>query len=264
MYPVLTIFGAQMPSYGMMLLLAFLAALIVSILRCKVNGISAVDTFVAMILAGAGAFLGAKLFAVIQGLPLYFASYAQAGRTFQEYFASTGLVFYGGFIGCVLFIMLFCAIYKIKWWAAVDALLPSLPLAQAIGRVGCFLAGCCYGVPFAGGVVFRRSLELSIPKDIPLLPVQLIESACCLALFLFMARYGRQKRPPGKVLSMYLLGYGTIRFILEFFRYDAIRGFYGVFSTSQWVSLVLIGLGVYFVRFYRPKECKKAEPVKVS
>ncbi|MDL2237561.1 prolipoprotein diacylglyceryl transferase [Christensenellaceae bacterium OttesenSCG-928-K19] len=255
MHPFFTILGTQIPAYGTMLLLAYFAALIVAILRHKTNGMSPLDVFVAMILAGAGAFLGGKLFAVIQGLPLFFELQATTGLTFYKYFTSqAGMVFYGGFIGCILFILLFCVIYKIPAWKVLDTLLPSLPLAQAIGRVGCFLAGCCYGIPCEHGVYFTNSIVAYIPKDIPLLPVQLIEAACVLGLFIVMVYYGKKARKPGKVLSLYLLGYGVIRFVLEFFRYDAIRGVYGGLSTSQWISILLIALGVYFIRFYKPKE----------
>ena len=265
MYPILHLFGQEVPSYGFMLIIAFAAAFIVAMLRHKINGISKLDTLVAMLLAGVGAFLGGKLFYAIQGLPQFFELQARLNINFLDYLTQyAGLVYYGSFIGCVLMLLLFCVLYKISFWKMIDALLPSLPLAQAIGRVGCFMAGCCYGMPFEHGFVIHsadlaqhdavHSIAGLAPRDVPLLPVQLIEASCVLALFFIMVYYGRQTRPPGKVFSIYLIGYGAIRFILEFFRYDAIRGFAGGLSISQWVSIILITLGLYFAIFYRPRK----------
>lgn len=237
-----------------MLLLGFAAALIVAMLRHKINGLSKTDTLVAMFMVGAGALIGGKLFYVIQGLPDYFAIGIPAGVSFIDYFNAAGLVYYGGFIGAILMLMLFCKVYKEPFWGVVDSLLPSLPLAQAIGRVGCFLAGCCWGMPYEHGFFISPDSPIAAaPKDVALLPVQLIESACTLALFIAMAVYGRKVRKPGKIFAMYCLGYGVIRFVLEFFRYDAVRGFVGSFSVSQWISLILIALGIFFWFFYRRK-----------
>lgn len=259
MYPYLEIFHKQIPSYGTLLLLGFAAAFIVAMLRHKINGLSKTDTLVAMFMVGAGALIGGKLFHVIQGLPGYFAVSVPAGVSFIDYFNNAGLVYYGGFIGAILMLMLFCAVYKEPFWRVLDALLPSLPLAQAIGRVGCFLAGCCWGMPYEHGFFISPNSPIAeAPKDVALLPVQLIESACTLVLFIAMTAYGRKVRKPGKILALYCLGYGITRFVLEFFRYDAVRGFLGSFSVSQWISLILIAAGIFFWFFYRPKKSAQA------
>ncbi len=253
MYPEIHLFGLSIPSYGFMLLLAFFAAFVVALLRSKINGLNKVDVLVAMFMAGVGALLGGKLFYVIQGIPEFLLLHETKGITFLQYFNNSGLVYYGSFIGCILMLVLFCLVYKESFWKVVDTILPSLPLAQAIGRVGCFMVGCCWGIPYEHGCVFHNSPIPGIPTDIPLLPVQLIESICVFILFIVMVVYGRKVRKPGRILSMYLIGYGIIRFVLEFFRYDARRGFVGEFSVSQWISLILIGIGVIILLFYRSK-----------
>ena len=122
----------------------------------------------------------------------------------------------------VLFVLMTAKLVGAPVWSVLDTILPSIPLMHAFGRVGCFTAGCCYGIPSDWGFYFDASPIA--PHGVRLLPVQLIESACLLVLFFLMYHYGKQKRLPGKMLAFYLIGYGVIRFILEFFRYDAFRG----------------------------------------
>ncbi len=253
MVPYFEIFGQSVPSYAIMILIGYGLGFLFVLQRTKIYTLRKDDALIAYIFAGVGSFLGGKAFFMIQGIPLFIELNQTTGYTFLQYFTEAGLVYYGGFIGCILFIMLYALIFKSSFWDTLDTLLPALPLAQAFGRIGCFLVGCCYGIPCEGcGVAFTHS-EIA-PNNIELLPVQLIEAICVFVLFGVMLYYGRRKREPGKLFSMYLLSYGTIRFILEFFRYDEVRGHIGTLSTSQWVSIFVIALGIYLLKFYKPKQ----------
>lgn len=246
MYPYINIFGKVFTSYGIMLIIGYFAGLIVIIKRAKIFNYDKSEVFVSYVLAGFGALIGGKLFYVIQGIPQFVELNSTKGITFYEYFMNSGLVFYGGFIGCIGFIAIACLIFKFKFWHLTDILLPALPLAQAIGRVGCFLVGCCYGIPYKYG--FDMSNSPFIDTHELLLPIQLIESISVACLFVVIMIYGKKQRPAGKLLGIYMIGYGIIRFITEFYRGDLIRGIYGSFSISQWISMgiLIIGLLLFF------------------
>ena len=244
MYPYLTIFGHTVTTYGILIIAGFAAGAVFCLVHRKVNEVSLVDLVACLFIGAAGALVGGKLFYMIQGFPQFLELARETGYTFLDYFNDAGLVYYGGFIGAVLFVLMTAKLIGAPVWSVLDTILPSIPLMHAFGRVGCFTAGCCYGIPSDWGFYFDASPIA--PHGVRLLPVQLIESACLLVLFFLMYHYGKQKRLPGKMLAFYLIGYGVIRFILEFFRYDAFRGIYGVFSVSQWVSLALIVLGLFF------------------
>ena len=248
MQPYLEIFGNKIPSYGFLLAVAYAAAFICALLRRKKYDMSLLDTTVAMFMAGFGALMGGKIFYVLQGIPEFIYLHNETGMNFLEYFNSAGFIYYGGFIGCMLMLLLCAKVYAIPALKLTDALLPALPLAQSIGRVGCFLAGCCYGMPLKGGIIMtQQSHEMF---GVALLPVQLIEAVACIALFIVMLVYESKPRRPGGMLCFYFVGYGIIRFVLEFFRYDDIRGFVSVLSVSQWISLGLIAVGlvVFIIR----------------
>ena len=155
-----------------------------------------------------------------------------------------GLIFYGGFAAALLACLFTIARAGLPVWRTVDLLVPPVVLAHALGRVGCFLNGCCYGrptsVPWA--VVFPL-------EGIPRHPTQLYESGLLLILFLLLSRIGnRPATKPGTVILTYGLLYGIWRFFVEFFRGDnpVIAGGLTIF---QWMSLPLVvGCGVGLVR----------------
>jgi phosphatidylglycerol:prolipoprotein diacylglycerol transferase len=155
--------------------------------------------------------------------------------------------FYGGFIGGLIASGLFFVSHReIPFWRVADLCAPAIALGQAIGRIGCFMAGDDYGrttdVPWA--VTFTDPDAARIggaPLGIPLHPVQLYESVVCAGLFLFLVWFSRRKRVDGDVILAYTLLYAVARFWLETFRGDADRGFVfdGLLSTSQSIAIVM-------------------------
>ena len=134
-------------------------------------------------------------------------------------------------------------------------LLPLVPLVHGFGRVGCFLTGCCYGVPSRFGIAFSHSPIA--PNGVRLLPVQLIEAACEGVLFFALTRPGAQRRGGRWMLGVYLASYGVLRFILEFFRGDDYRGFLGALSLSQVISIATLLLAAALLI---PKRTQKSCP----
>ena len=126
-------------------------------------------------------------------------------------------------------------------------LVPTLPLIHALGRVGCFCAGCCYGVEAAEpwGIPFTHAI--AAPNGVPLLPVQLYECAAELMIFLFLLWYAPRAASKGGILRAYMLAYAPVRFVLEFFRGDVVRGIYGPLSTSQWISLAVMAAAIVWL-----------------
>jgi phosphatidylglycerol:prolipoprotein diacylglycerol transferase len=127
---------------------------------------------------------------------------------------------------------------------------PSVALAQGFGRIGCFLAGCCYGreTDTAIGIAFHNSPIA--PNGVKLIPTQLFSSAGDFLIAVVLLVYARKGRKRGKVGALYLVLYSVGRFIIEFFRNDY-RGSIGVLSTSQFISLIILAIGT--VMFFMGK-----------
>ena len=194
-----------------------------------------------------GAVIGAKLFYLLPLLPQLVADLPLL-RTAPNYlmakYLSGGFVFYGGLLGGLAGAWLFCKQRRTSFAALGRDLVPALPLFHAFGRVGCFLAGCCYGIPAPVGwlgVTFPAS-AVEAPSGVPLLPVQLYEAAGCVLLFLLLDHLVKRGWPGDCLLAVYLALYAVFRFLLEFLRGDAVRGFLGPLSTSQVISLVVVGV----------------------
>ncbi len=229
----------RIPVYGILFFLGILlSGLILFFLSKSSEKAKRFDIRLGSCFGRIGAFIGSKLLFVLTALP-----------TIIEYHLSlitilrSGFVFYGGLIGGALGYLIYCLIYKIDFLARIDYVVVVVPLGQAIGRLGCFAAGCCYGRPTDSwlGVVYTHPADESTPVGVKLLPVQLFESAFCFLLFfLLLFLRLRKKTKIGTCVLVYLFGYCSFRFINEFYRYDAIRGNYGRLSTSQIISLVLI------------------------
>ena len=139
---------------------------------------------------------------------------------------------------------LYLRIRRLPFAAYADIAAPAIPLFHAFGRIGCFLGGCCYGIPWEGGITYTRALSPEA-NGVARFPVQLLESALLFALFFLLAALFRRGALRAKLLALYLAVYAVLRFLLEFLRGDAIRGVYFGLSTSQWISLaILLALGV--------------------
>ncbi len=153
-----------------------------------------------------------------------------------------GIVFYGGLIGFLIGIVVCAKIKKDNVTEMLNFFTPAIPLFHLFGRIGCFLGGCCYGVESSWGA--SRAAEPNLIR----FPVQLVEASCNLIIFIILI-ICIIKNPKAKLVFIYLISYSICRFILEFFRGDLIRGHWGVFSTSQVISIcVLIFCIIYMIR----------------
>lgn len=158
-----------------------------------------------------------------------------------------GLVFHGGVIFALPVAIFLLKKYKLPIIKTIDTTALAIPLAHFFGRLGCFSAGCCYGrvceLPWA--VIFRHPKSIA-PTNVPLHPTQLYESFSNLVLFLLLYATRKKTDKEGLKIGIYLIGYGLIRFIVEFYRGD-FRQFYVSLSTAQWISIFFIGLGAIII-----------------
>jgi phosphatidylglycerol:prolipoprotein diacylglycerol transferase len=157
-----------------------------------------------------------------------------------------GWVIYGGIFGGILGGLIYCKWKKLDFWEYTDVIVPPVAFAQGCGRIGCFFAGCCYGVETDSSWFYLEFSNSSFaPNHVHLVPTQLIMSAGDFLLYFFLLWYEKkvQKRE-GEVIGVYLMIYSIGRFIVEFFRGDTIRGQVGVLSTSQFIGIFAAIAGV--------------------
>ncbi len=254
MYPKLFDFGevsflgiefhAVLHTYGFLLAAGFLIGLNVAARRGKKFGIDAHLTMDLGLWILISALVGAKLLLLIVDWPHY--------RHDPLSLIRSGGVFYGGLVAAVIVSILFFRKHKLPVWRMTDILAPSVALGHAIGRLGCFSAGCCYGKPTTApwGVTFTDPYAreiVGVPLDIALHPTQLYESIVEFAIFGFLIFLAGRKKFDGQIFWSYVALYSTARFVIEFFRGDLERGFFfrGAISTSQIIAFVLLGFSVF-------------------
>ena len=167
-------------------------------------------------------------------------------------------VFYGGLILSLFVIWFYIRKTEADRAPYYDLAGVGIPLFHGFGRLGCFLSGCCYGMPWRYGVAYARPMSFAEP-GVPLFPVQLIEAILNFCLFFLLRRLFLKQKARGKLLLLYLLIYPGYRFLLEFFRGDRVRGFVGGLSTSQFISLLLIAFSTCCLLLSQRKK-PKAQP----
>jgi phosphatidylglycerol:prolipoprotein diacylglycerol transferase len=160
-----------------------------------------------------------------------------------------GLVFYGGVVFAIPVAVWYARRQRLSLWQTADVWAPSIAVGHAIGRLGCFCAGCCYGVPtgLPWGVVFNNPETLAI-RGVALHPTQLYESAAELLNFVILVMVRRKKAFHGQLFWLYVLNYAVIRAVIELFRGDIERGFIlpGI-SISQGISAVMFATALVFI-----------------
>ncbi len=247
MDPIATqIGGLTITWYGLMMGCAFVAGLWTASRRSLQAGIRSetiLDLGPWLIIGGLA---GARLLYVISywreqfaGEPLSAALSVWRG----------GLVFYGGLIGASLGCLLFARLKHLPVWPLADVLAPSIALGSVFGRVGCLLNGCCYGTPCSlpWAIHFPQGHK-TYPSGVH--PTELYDAAANLALYGVLTWLGRRKKFDGQVFALYLLGYAVLRSVVELFRGDYPRYYFGGFVTpAQMVSVILLASSILLLRF---------------
>ncbi|HEX8846324.1 MAG TPA: prolipoprotein diacylglyceryl transferase [Pyrinomonadaceae bacterium] len=255
-------------TYGVLLALAFLAALVVAAKLAARDGLPRERIYDLGLWVLLAALVGSKILMLFTE-PEY---RGDLGKLFSLDFLRSGGVFYGGFIGAVLAAYFLIRRYKLPWWKTADAFAPGIALGNAIGRQGCFAAGCCWGkeTTMPWGMKFTQAGNevTGVPFDRYIHPTQLYESFGALLIFFFLLWLHRRKRFSSQVILLYAVLYSVMRFTIEIFRDDPRGDILGLttltgLSTSQMLS-ILVGAWGLVALIRRWRRAAADGPDKVS
>ena len=247
MHPILFRFGSfTIYTYGLFMAAAFVAAIFYLsylIKKSKEKIISQNDLYSLFIYMMIFGIMGARLLFVLINLNEFILYPLAILKVWQG-----GLVYYGGFIAIIIYLYIYAKRKNVILLNLSDFFAPALALGHAIGRIGCFFAGCCYGkesnLPWS--VVFTNEYSLAVIGK-SLHPTQLYEAFINFLLFVFLHFYSKKEHKLGMSFAIYIMSYAVLRFAIEFFR-DDYRGMqYFGFSISQIISVFLFMIGIFVI-----------------
>ncbi len=254
MFPRLFHYGAfALPTYGVLVATGVLVGLMMTVRIARRQGIDPEKIWNLGILVVLSAILGAKVLLIVNDWSWYMSHPAEI---FSLSTLQAGGVFYGGVLAALAVSFYYMRKHGLRWLRTADCFAPGLALGHAIGRLGCFSAGCCWGKPTTHwwGVKFTNPLAAALvgtPLNTRLEPTQLFESAVELINFFVLYWLIKRKKFDGQIIGAYMFLYGIARYFMEFIRDDPGRGsvFGGAMTGTQLISigLVLAG-GVMWLR----------------
>lgn len=221
----ISIFGKNISFYAILGFIGLMAALFLCLKRRTRYGIEKDDIVNLMAYSIVGIIVGSKLLALVCMIPQFVEYWdrIQWNSEFVGILFQSGFVFYGGLAGSILAFYLYCRQFKIPFGRVMELIAPAIPLFHFFGRIGCYTAGCCGGI---GGF-----------------PLQLVEAFGNFLIFALIIYIQDRRRSFDGTFPLYMLTYGCMRFVLEFFRGDPERGFIGPLSVSQWISIAVVLIG---------------------
>lgn len=242
MHPVFEILGREIPAYGLMGVCGFAASMAYIVWRCRREQFSLDDAAYIYVYAILGALVGAKILYLVISMPQILADLSNPAYSLLQVLAAYiqgGMIFYGGLLGGLAGGVMAARYFRVPAEACYPILIPTIPLFAGFGRLGCLLVGCCYGRETTSPlhVVFTSSPYA--PNGVPLVPTQLYEALFDLILFVVLVVLSNKRECASRLIDVYLAAYAVFRFILEFYRGDALRGIW-LLSTSQWISVAIV------------------------
>ncbi len=251
MYPRLFQIGHfSLPTYGLLVAIGVLLGLLLSVRNSQRLGINPEDTWNLGIVVTLAGILGAKILLIVNDWGRYMEN---PGEIFSMNTLRSGGVFSGGLLAGLAAAAWYITRHKMPPLRTCDAFAPGLAIGHAIGRLGCFAAGCCYGkeTHAAWGVVFTNPLAqqwAGTPLNVHLEPTQLMEAVVETFNFLLLSWLIKRKHADGQVFGTYLILYGIARFFIEFLRGDDGRGtvFGNTMSGTQLIAIILVIVGGLF------------------
>ncbi|MGM9680425.1 MAG: prolipoprotein diacylglyceryl transferase [Eubacteriales bacterium] len=261
MFPYFTIFNRTVGAYALLSMIGMMVSCFVAAGIGKKYRVQWEDVILTFLAAAGGLFIGGHLlygFTHLSDLIAFFGqsdalTLRDAGSALLSAFG--GMVFYGGFLGGILGILIYSRLAKeVPAPRMLDLYAVCTPLFHVFGRIGCFLGGCCYGIESDFGFTATGNTIIPELNGVSRFPVQLAEAGCNLVIFLILLKLFWSGKRENRLIYVYMLIYPPIRFGLEFLRGDEIRGFMLGLSTSQWISVVLFGIAVVqTIRYQRNK-----------
>jgi phosphatidylglycerol---prolipoprotein diacylglyceryl transferase len=244
--------GLDIPisTYGLLLAISFIFALWLAAKLAESDGLPKNRIYDLGLYLIAASLLGSKLLMVITEWSDFKGDLM---RVLSLDFLRSGGVFFGGFVAAVLVSIFFMRRWHLPWRKTSDAFAPGIAAGHAIGRLGCFSAGCCWGKPTTSWIGVRfteKASELTgVPFDVALVPTQLIEAIANFLLFGALLWLWKRRKFDGQIIFAYFILYSVIRFTIEFWRDDPRGAFLGL-STSQLISVLMFPLGIALMIYY--------------
>jgi phosphatidylglycerol:prolipoprotein diacylglycerol transferase len=250
MHPILLELGPlTVYTYGLLLAAAYLLGLKLAMVRAQARGLDSARVLDLGIYIIISALIGAKLLLVMTDYRAFLSDPRELWTL-----ARSGGVFYGGLILAVVVALWYIRKVGLPLWTTCDVFAPGIALGHVIGRFGCLFAGCCYGKPttLPWGITFTdpaAAQNVGTPLGVPLHPTQIYEAGAEFLILMALLATEKKGRPfPGRTFWLYMLLYAISRFIIEFFRGD-LRGNVGMFSTSQFISILLAPLALVMLAY---------------
>lgn len=207
------------------------------------------NLFILLVLAGV---VGGKVFMIFEDPSLYLSQP-------KKLFSGSGFVFYGSLLTTIPVMLWYFKKIEVPVLGMLDVMAVVTCIVHGFGRIGCFMAGCCYGLPTDGflSVVFSNPVCQAEPLHTPLYPTQLFEATFIFSILITLLILKKKKNFDGQLFLIYLMVYAVGRGILEMFRGDIERGFLieNILSNSQFISILVISVALYFyIRLNRTKK----------
>jgi phosphatidylglycerol---prolipoprotein diacylglyceryl transferase len=243
-----------LPAYGLLVALGVLAGLKVSTALAARRGVDGEKITNLVVLCTLSGLFGAKLAMILFDWEEYSSDLS---RLFSMNTLQAAGVFQGGLLVAIVAAWIYMRRHGLPFLSTADLLAPGIALAHAIGRIGCFAAGCCHGDhcdrPWAVTFTNPEAAALTgVPLGVPLHPTQLYESGAEFLIFTFLWQRAKIVRPAGSEIGVYLTLYSAVRFVVEYFRFHA-QGLIWGLSLTQWMSIGFMLLGLwYWIASVRP------------
>ena len=225
--------NTKIPLYGILVVSGILSGLYIMYKNVKTLNYKKEENYGLILYILLGTLFGAKYFTLLTNF-----------NKFKDNidFKKIGLSSYGAIIGILILLIIFAKQYKKNFKDLINNILPASPLMYGISKIGCFLAGCCYGIKYNGPLSITYKYSLSAPKNISLLPIQIIETITFILIYLYISK---KKKENKNIIGITLLLCGLSKFLLDYLRMNHINK---ILTVNQIVSIpfIIIGLILYF------------------
>jgi len=234
-------FDTKIPVYAIAILLSLIINIVVVILIYKKHEFSKHEIIGAIVYENIGVILGAKIFNIFQNYKL--------NRSFD--LLSAGLSSYGAVIGAIIWLIIFSLQFKKPLKNMLFTFMPSIPVMYAIGKIGCFLAGCCHGIKYNGWGSVVYNYSPAVPANINFFPVQIAETIVFTLIFIYMIAASLKNKFDMKTLGISFILCGFGKFILDYLRMSHTGK---LISLNQIISIIFIIIGAAIIYIHQKRD----------
>lgn len=228
-------FNTKLPLYLIFIIFSIICGLLVVYKNSKNLGFKKEEKIGLLAYVVLGSIFGGKYFS-------FFTDYKKYNGIFN--FLKVGLSSYGAVLGILLILFIFSKQFKKNFKELVYIHLPAIPLMYGIGKIGCFLAGCCYGIEYSGIFSVTYNYSYSAPHGIKVFPIQLVETIVYIIIFIYIYNKVKEKKVNNKIIGETLIICGIPKFLLEYLRMSHVGK---IITVNQIVSILFIILGMFLV-----------------